>query len=116
MNRNYTNIDPRFHPYRDKATTLKRVKYIDDKQIFINTTGQLILNITDNKLIYYTDTNNTKNVTYLNKLPRDYIPKIQIIIKKSKKNLKPRKIFTKKYMKKIHKRFNCKTKTKKRIF
>ena len=116
MNRNYTNIDPRFHPYRDKATTLKRVKYIDDKQIFINTTGQLILNITDNKLIYYTDTNNTKNVTYLNKLPRDYIPKIQIIIKESEKNLKPRKIFTKKYMKKINKRFDCKTKKNRKIF
>jgi len=110
MNRNYTNIDPRFHPYRDKATTLKKLTYIDPNETFINTTGQLILNMTDNKLIYYTDINNTKKIKYINKLPHNYIPKIQIIIKESEKNLKPRKIFTKKYIKKINKRFDCKTK------
>ena len=116
MNRNYTNIDPRLHPYRDKATTLKRVKNIDPDETLINTTGQIILNMTDNQFIYYTDTNNTKNITYLNKLPHDYIPKIQIIIKESEKKLKPRKIFTKKKLQKIYKRFDCKTKKNKKIF
>ena len=110
MNRNYKNIDPRFHPYRDKATTIKRLKTLDKNQGFINTTGNLVLNMTDKELIYYVDKNNSKRVEYINNLPNDYTPKIRIIIKETEKNLKPRKIFTKKYMKKLYKRFDCKTK------
>ena len=68
MNVNYTNIDPRFHPYRDKKTTLKVNKSIPKDSTFINTTGQLILNITDKELVYYTDVNNSEKIKYINNL------------------------------------------------
>jgi hypothetical protein len=105
LNKNYSNIDPRFHPYRDKKNTLKRLKGIDKNQLFIITTGQLFLNITNKELVYYKDTNNSEKVKYINKLPRNYVAKIRIIIKETEKNKTPRKIFTQKYIKKIYKKF-----------
>jgi hypothetical protein len=116
MNVNYTNIDPRFHSYRDKATALKRNKDLPSDQIFISTTGTLILNMTDKELVYYSDVNNSETVKYINKLPNDYTPKIRVMIKETEKNLKPQKIFTKKYMKKLYKRFNDKTKKNRKDF
>ena len=106
MNVNYENIDPRFHSYRDKKTTLKRNKNIDMNQVFISTTGQIILNITDKELVYYHDKNNSEKIKYVNKLPTDYTPKIRVIIKKTEKNKTPRKIFTRKYLNKVCKRFD----------
>jgi hypothetical protein len=115
MNVNYTNIDPRFHSYRDKQLTLKK-KNIDKDQIFINTTGQIILNITDKEFVYYTDVNNSENIKYVNKLPSNYVPKIRIIIKETEKHTKHKKrVFTKKYLKNLYKQFNYNvSKTKKR--
>jgi hypothetical protein len=106
MNVNYTNIDPRFHSYRDKKLSLKQ-NNIDKNQKFISTTGQLILNITDKELVYYADVNNSETVKYINRLPSNYAPKIRVIIKETKKNIKRRKNrFTQKYLRKLHKKFN----------
>lgn len=106
MNVNYTNIDPRFHSYRDKSLTLRK-KNIDKNQVFINTTGQLILNITDKEFVYYTDVNNSETIKYVNKLPNNYVPKIRIIIKETEKHIKTKKkIFTRKYLKNLYKKFN----------
>jgi hypothetical protein len=106
MNVNYTNIDPRFHSYRDKSLTLRK-KNIDKNQVFINTTGQLILNITDKEMVYYTDVNNSETIKYVNKLPNNYVPKIRIIIKETEKHIKTKKkIFTRKYLKNLYKKFN----------
>ena len=69
-----------------------------------------VLNLKNKELTYYVDKNNSKRVEYINNLPNDYTPKIRIIIKETEKNSKPRKIFTKKYVKKLYKRFDCKTK------
>jgi hypothetical protein len=113
MNKNYVNIDPRFHPYRDRALTLKRVKDIKNKNKIISTRGQLILNLTDKELIYYTDINNSKKTVYVNKLPRYYIPKIRVIIKKTEKNLKPTKILTQKYIDELEDKFLTDNTTKK---
>jgi hypothetical protein len=113
MNTNYINIDPRFHPYRDKYYTVKNVKGINPKNVKISTTGQILLNMTDKEFIYYTDINNSKKVEYINKLPREYVPQIRITIRETEKDLKnKRKVFTKKYLKKIYKKFEC-NKTKK---
>ena len=117
MNHNYKNINPRFHPYRDKFITMKKNKHIEPKNIVVSTTGQLILNMTDKELIYYTDIHNSDKVTYINKLPRDYLPKIRIIIKETEKRINhPKKIFTKKFLRKVENRFYCgsKSRTKKR--
>ena len=113
MNINYKNIDPRNHPYRDKYYTLKKNRNIDPKKVKISTTGQILLNMTDKEFIYYSDIHNSKNVEYINKLPKGYVPKIRITIKETEKNLKnKKKIFTKKYLQKIYSKFDCK-KTKK---
>jgi hypothetical protein len=106
LNKNYINIDPRFHPYRDKNVTLSRVTNISKNSKIISTTGQLILNVTNKELVYLTDVHNSKNVEYVNKLPKDYIPKIRIIIKETEKNTKPTKMFTQKYLKSVYNKFS----------
>jgi hypothetical protein len=105
LNKDYINLDPRFHPYRDKNITIKRLKHINKNQPFVSTTGQLILNITDKELIYYKDINNSKEVKYVNKLPRNYIPKIRVVMKHTKKNTKTKKQFPKKHFKSAFHKF-----------
>jgi hypothetical protein len=105
MNKNYTNIDPRLHPYRDCGFTLKMVNGLENKPN-ISTTGQIVLNMTDKELIYYKDHPHSKGVVYVNKLPTNYIPKIKITLKETQKNLKPEKIFTQKYLKQLYRCFN----------
>jgi len=100
MNRNYTNVDPRFHPYRDKRLSAKMVNGLEKKPT-ICTTSQIVLNMTDKELIYYKDLPNSQNVCYVNNLPKDYIPKLKITLKETQKDLKPRKIFTQKYLKEL---------------
>jgi len=108
MNINYTNVDPRFHSYRDKKLSLKMSKNSKDKnQRFISTTGQLILNITDKEFVYYTDVNNSQNINYINKLPSNYVPKIRVIIKETEKRVKSKKkVFTQKYLDKLYNKFD----------
>lgn len=108
MNVNYTNVDPRFHSYRDKKLSLKKSKIDKDKnQRFISTTGQLILNITDKEFVYYTDVNNSKNINYINKLPNNYVPKIRVIIKETEKRVQAKKkAFTQKYLNKLYNKFD----------
>ena len=107
MNVNCTNIHPKFHSYRDKNTTIKYSGDIDPNQIFISTTGQVILNTTDKEFVYYSDIHNSKSVKYINNLPTNYVPKIRVIIKETEKNIKNKKrCFTSKYLNKIYKKFN----------
>ena len=110
MNSNYKNINPRFHPYRSKQYSQKKNR--NKNSIFnVSTTGQIIFNMTDLIFTYYTDVNNSEKVKYINKLPRDYTPKIRIIIKETKKQIQnPKTIFTKKYLKEVEKKYSCKTK------
>jgi hypothetical protein len=105
LNKDYVNLDPLFHPYRDRKLTLKRSKYIEDKQMMVGTTGQLILNITDLELVYYSDVNNSRKVKYINKLPKDYIPKIRVVLRYTKKNTKTRKRIAKSHFSKTFKKF-----------
>ena len=108
MNINYTNVDPRFHSYRDKKLSLKMSKNSKDKtQRFISTTGQLILNITDKEFVYYTDVNNSQNINYINKLPSNYVPKIRVIIKETEKRVQvKKKAFTRKYLNNLYNKFD----------
>lgn len=110
MNNNYKNINPRFHPYRDNQFTKKKNKKIQTN-LNVSTTGQIIFNMTDMEFTYYADVHNSKEVKYINKLPKDYTPKIRIFIKETEKRIKnPKTIFTKKYLTKVGKKFHCKTK------
>jgi hypothetical protein len=108
MNTNYSNVDPRFHPYRDKYVSRKVNKKIDPEKIIVSTTGQIVFNITDKEFTYYTDINNSRKVEYVNKLPREYLPKIRIIIKETEKRVKSKKrIFTKKFLKNVGEKYEC---------
>ena len=105
LNKDYVNVDPMFHPYRDRKLTLKDSKHNDNKKLVVSTTGQLILNITDLELVYYSDSNNSKKVKYVNKLPKDYIPKIRVVLRYTKKNTKTRKRIPTNHLKKTFKKF-----------
>lgn len=105
MNVNYTNVDPRFHTYRDKRLTKKNT----------STSGQLIMNITDKEFIYYTDIHNSGKVTYINNLPTTYKPKIRVTIKETEKKLQnKKKLFTNKYIQNLYRNFPCSSKTRKK--
>ena len=110
INTNYTNIDARFHPYRDGSVSKK---YVNSKNLkkskYVSTTGQLVMNMTDKIFDYYSDTHHSISVKYVNKLPKNYIPKIQVNIHSSEKNMNRKKrIFSSSYLKKIYKRFKQK--------
>jgi len=107
MNQTYTNIHPQSHPYRD--THYKVNSHLTPNNLRANTTGQLFLNMTDLEFIYFTDIHHNK-IQYMNKLPKGYIPKIHVMIKKTEKYTKrPKKIFTKKYLANVEKKYYCKT-------
>jgi len=109
MNTNYKNINPRFHPYRNKHYSRKKNRN-SNSNFNVNTTGQIIFNMTDLELTYYADIHSSERVRYLNRLPKDYTPKIRILIKETEKNTKkPKTIFTKKYLSKIKEKFHCKS-------
>ena len=113
LNKNYINLDPRFHSYRDKNFTIKKKPEISKGNVFINTTAQLMFNVTDKEFVFYNDIHNSESIEYVNQLPRDYVPKIKIVIQETEKNTTPHKIFTQKYLQKVYKKFNYHSKTKK---
>ena len=104
MNQNYANMDPRLHSYRDAKQTRKVIK---QGGTIVRTTGQILLNMTDMEFVYYRDLYNSHKVHYINKLPREYIPQIRVLLKDTEKSLKPVKLFTRRYLDKVEKRFGC---------
>ena len=112
MNSNYKNINPRFHPHRSKQYSQKKNRN-SPTNFNVSTTGQIVFNMTDLVFLYYSDVYNSERVKYINKLPKDYTPKIRIIIKETKKQIaNPKRIFTKRYLKEVKEKFDC-SKTKK---
>jgi len=99
LNKNYVNVNYRFHPYRNKSR-------ITNNTVIVYTSAQLLLNITNKEFIYFKDTNYSENVKYINKLPNHYVPKIRVIIKETEKNMRPVKRLSRQYLQKIYKRFN----------
>lgn len=117
MNKNYSNIDPRFHPYRSKELTKKHNPTLSNRKSlkFVRTTSQLLLNITDLEFVYYNDVSNEKNVKFINKLPTSYQPKIKVTIHETFKALRPTyKIFNDSYLNKVYKKFDFNPKTRRR--
>jgi len=115
MNRNYSNIDPRFHPYRDKYLTQKYNPQLNKSSKFVRTTAQILLNITDKEFIYFSDALNEKEVQIINRLPKFYEPKIKVIIQETSKSRIPSKIFSKSYLKKVYKKYNYNTENNKTL-
>ena len=115
LNKNYENVDPRFHPYRDKKFTIKKLN-ISPNQKFVNTTGQLILNVTDKHFVYYTDVNNSEKIEYVNLLPNNYKATIRVSIKETQKNVNPHTILSNKYLEKTYKKFNYNNAKTKKVY
>ena len=114
MNVNCANIDPQFHSYRNETATITNNKEAKPGEVFVNTTGQLLLNMTDNEFVYYSDSHTSKSVNYINNLPADYVPKIRIIIKETEKRSRNKKrCLTSKYVKQAYKKFNYSSTRKK---
>ena len=99
LNKNYVNVEYRFHPYRNKSKIINNT-------VIVYTSAQLLLNITNKEFIYFKDTNYTENVNYVNRLPNHYVPKIRVMIKETEKNMRPVKKLNKTYLQKIYSRFN----------
>jgi len=109
MNVNCTNIDPQFHSYRNATATIDKNMDVHPAEPFVNTTGQLLLNMTDKEFVYYSDSHTSKSVNYINNLPTDYVPKIRIIIKETEKRIgNKKKCLTNKYIKQIYNKFTRK--------
>lgn len=104
LNKNYVNINPRYHTYHDARITKKFMKDKSNKN-YISTTGQIIMNVNDKEFIYYADKHNS-TVKYINALPKNYIPRIRVIIKDVEKRMTPQyKIFTKSFLRKTYKKY-----------
>jgi hypothetical protein len=84
------------------------MKYLSglEKTPSISTTSQVVLNMTDNEMIFYKDKLHMEYASYINKLPNDYVPKLKVTIKETQKNLNTATLFTKKYLDKIYGYFN----------
>jgi hypothetical protein len=102
LNTNYTNIDPRFHPYRDGIVSKKNKNGKESK--YVSTTGILVYNMTDKIFDYYSDIHHTSSVNYINKLPKEYTPKIQVNIHNIEKNMNRKKVFPKLYLQTLFKK------------
>jgi len=114
LNTNYVNIDPRFHPYRDGNISKEYSKFKNAK--YVSTNSQLIFNMTDKIFNYFPDTHHSKFVKYLNKLPNNYTPKIQVCIHNTQKNMmRKKRIFNDSYLNTIYKKYNYKTLKKRSI-
>ena len=110
LNTNYTNIDPRFHPYRDSYYSLQKNKKLKKtKKTLISTSAQIVMNMTDKTFNYYSDMHHNKVVNYINKLPNNYVPKIKIFIHPIQKNLTFKKQLSKKKIQTAYKKFQRKS-------
>ena len=108
MSDTYQDVHPQYQPYR--TVRYKANSHITPNELNVNTTGQLFLNITDLEFIYFMDVHHTQGVTYHNRLPKGYLPKINVVVKENEKYVKrPKKLFTKKYLANITKQMYCKT-------
>jgi hypothetical protein len=114
INTNYTNIDIRFHPYRDGCMSKKLVKSKNFKKTkYVSTTGQLVMNMTDKIFNYFFDSNHSISVKYVNNLPKNYHQKIQVNIHSNKKNMfRKKRVFSNSYLQKIYRKFKYKNKIK----
>ncbi len=80
FNKNYIDIDPRYHPYRDQRYTGAILKNKNSDTIMFSTTSQIIMNLTRRELNIITDKYNCTFIGFENKLPKGYQSKIKVNI------------------------------------
>lgn len=107
FNKNYENVDPRCHPYRDRKET-GRFLYgnANTKERIVSTTSQIMVDMTDKEFYFYYDINNSEFLGIKNKLPKNYNPIIRIFIKgTSKHTTKERMPISRQAFRKIYNKF-----------
>jgi hypothetical protein len=87
LNKNYVGINPEFHTYRNKKQT---INYLDvsDKHFAFNTNSQILMCLNELKFYLNFDLESANFIKYDYRLPKDYVPKIKVVINgvtKSKK-------------------------------
>jgi hypothetical protein len=88
FNKNYTALDPRFCPYRNrKASELVLNKSYNEKTKIFSTTCQIMFNPNKLEFNLNIDKDNCILMNIINNLPKDYTPKIKINILYTNKSL-----------------------------
>lgn len=86
MNKSYIDLDPRFHPYRDRMATLKYMGNKDNTKKCLMTTTQIMINLTDLEFSFNHDRNNSVFLGIEDRLPKGYKPKIKLNVREIEKD------------------------------
>lgn len=85
MNKTYRDLDPRFHPYRDRMATLKYTGKRNNTKCLMTTT-QIMLNLSDLEFNFNYDKNNSNYFGIEDRLPKGYKSKIKLNIREIEKD------------------------------
>jgi hypothetical protein len=91
LNKNYIDLNPEFHTYRNKKQTLAYLD-ADDRHLAFNTTSQTLMCLSELIFYFNYDNENCNFVKYDNRLPINYKPKIKVFINKISKSEKIEKM------------------------
>jgi hypothetical protein len=91
LNKNYIDLNPEFHTYRNKKHTLSYLNE-DDKYIAFNTGCQMLMCLSELIFYFNYDSENCNFIKYDNRLPYHYTPKIKVNILKISKSKKAEKM------------------------
>jgi hypothetical protein len=91
LNKNYIDLNPEFHTYRNKKQTLAYLD-TDDRYLAFNTTSQTLMCLSELLFYFNYDQDNCHFVKYDNRLPINYVPKIKVFINKISKCKIPKKM------------------------
>lgn len=98
LNKNYIDLNPEFHTYRNKKYTLSYLNHSDSYKTF-NTVSQSLMCLSELIFYFNYDMENCNFVKYDNQLPKNYIPKIKVVINQiSKFNHLEKMPFKKEYI------------------
>jgi len=95
MNKNYYNLNPSFHLYRGRFFNMHSFNNFQTVfKIFkpVLTVSQLLINPSENEIVINIDKNNGKLVQVENRLPSNYVSKINIKINETAKSEKKVKL------------------------
>jgi len=111
LNKNYFKLNPEFHPYRNKKQTLSYWEQYENWYA-LNTTGQILMCLSELTFILNNDNDNCNFVKYDYRLPKNYNPKIKVIINKiTKSNKLDEMPFDNSYIEKIYETYMFKKNT-----
>ena len=110
LNKNYIDLNPEFHTYRNKKYTQLYLN-LDYMHKTLSTTSQTLLCLSELIFYFNYDNENCNFVKYDNRLPMNYKPKIKVFINKISKSKKIEKMpFDKSHINNLTEKYMFKTK------